>query len=250
MLFNFKSKPLVVHCITSEATSHVYDYAPIQHANKFFPAWWKSSPKTTIDWEETNLQQSIKNCQGIQDHYAHGMIMPMWTELAISTNGTGGIVSQFSDGISTNDYQPLELRAGFRPDAINMKIATPWRFKSDKDVYFSYQPVYWDQVERSNWEVMPGTVEFYYNYSTNANLLVDITKGHAMLKHGQPLAHIVPLSERPLVIKNEMVSAREFDILCNNTRALSFINKYKTIRRAKRASDEPAPKCPFNFGKK
>ena len=98
---------------------------------------------------------------------------------------------------------------------------------------------------------MPGTLEFYYNYSTNANLLVDVTKGHAMLKHGQPLAHITPLSERPLVIKNELVTAREFDILCNNTRAISFINKYKTIRKAKRAVDAAnAPKCPFNFGSK
>jgi hypothetical protein len=252
MIFNFKPKPLVVHCIVSEEMSHVYDYAPIQPANKFFPQWWKASAKTTIHWEDTNLQQSIKNCQGIQDHYGQGMIMPMWSDLAISTNGQGGIVSQFSDMISTNDYQGTDIRAGFRPDAINMKIQSPWRFRSDKDVYWNFLGVYWDQLERANWEVMPGTLEFYYNYGTNVNMLVDVTKGHAMIEHGQPLAHFFPLSERPLVIKNEMVSNREFDILCNNTRAISFINKYKTIRKAKRASDDEQAKakCPFGFGSK
>ena len=251
MLFKFKPKKLTVHAIISEEFSHVYDYAPIQAANKFFPEWWKASPKTTIDWEDANLKQSIKNCQGIQDHYGHGMIMPMWTELAIATDGNGGVVNQFSDLITTNDYQEVELRAGFRADRINMKIASPWRFKSERDVYFHMLPVYYDQLEEPIWEVMPGTLEFYYNYSTNVNVLIRQTRGHSMIKHGQPLAHIVPLSERPLEIKNEMVTAREFDILCNNTRALSFINKYKTIRKAKRKQDaERESRCPFARFKK
>lgn len=246
MLFKFLQKKLTVHAIISEEFSHAYEFAPIQSANKFFPEWWKRSDKGSIDWQDVNLKQSIKNCQGIQDHYSHGMIMPMWTELAVVTDGRGGIVNQFSDRISVNDYQDVSLRAGFRSNKINLKIQSPWRFTSERDVYFHMLPVYWDQLTEPSWEVMPGTLEFYYNHATNINMLIRAEQGNTMIKHGQPMCHIVPLTERPLEIKLEMVSNREFDLVRNRTRALSFINKYKTLRQAQRKQDEQKSKCPFS----
>lgn len=249
MIFFFRKPKLTVHCYVSEKFSHVYELAPIQKANKFFPEWWKAAAKSSVNWETTHLSQTIKNCVGIQDHYGHGLIIPMWTDLAISTNGQGGIANQFSDLITTNDYQEVELRCGFKPSKINMKIASPWRFVSEKDVYWTMMPVYWDQLEEQSWEVMPGTIDFHYNYSTNVNMLIDTTKGSSMIKHGQPLCHIVPLSERELVIKNEMLTEREFDILCNKTRPITFMNKYKNIRRVRRAQEEES-KCPFNWLRK
>lgn len=228
MNFFFKPKPLVVDCFVSEDMSHVYEYAPIQLASRFYPQWWRNSARGELDLAAGNLQQSIKNCAGIQDHYAHGMIMPMWSELAIITNGQGGIVSQFSDQVSQNDYQGVDLRSGFRPDQINMKIISPWRFRSEASVYFNWLPVYWDQVERPSWEVLPATVEFNTNHVTNINLLVDGTAGSTVIKHSQPLAHIVPLSERPLSIVNHLVSAAEYALLANRSRPLTFVNKYRT----------------------
>lgn len=237
MLFNFKPKPLVLDCFVSEEQSHVYEYAPIKTAAHFYPEWWKSADRASIDWTQANLTQSIKNCAGIQDHYQHGVIMPMWCELAIVTNGAGGIVSQFSDQVSSNDYQGVELRAGFRAKQINMKITSPWRFRSTAGVYWHYLPVYWDQHQSTPWHVLPATVEFNTNHVTNCNLLVDSAAGSSMIKHGQPLAHIVPLSERPLEVRNHLVTAGEYARLTNRARPLSFINKYRTQLRL--------DQCPF-----
>jgi hypothetical protein len=249
MLFFFRKPKLEVRCVISEKFSHVYEYAKPQHAHKYYPEWWRAAPKTKVNWIDTHLTQSIKTCQGIQDHYHQGMIIPMWTDLAISTNGQGGIQNQFSDLITTNDYQDLDLRAGFRPGNINMKIASPWRFVSEKDVYWMMLPVYWDLQEQPNWEVMPGTVEFYYNYSTNVNLLIKEEQSQSLIKHGQPLCHLVPLTERELVIKYDMITEREFDLLANKTRPITFINKYKAIRRVRKELEEQ-PKCPFNWLRK
>jgi len=245
MIFKFLSKPLVLHCIVSEEFSHVYDYAPVQPANLFFPQWWRQLAKSRVDWTAGNLTQNIKSCQGIQDHYAHGAVIPMWTEMSVSMNGQGGVTNQFSDMITTNDYQGPDFRGGIHYNRINMKIATPWRMMSDRDVYWHFLPVYWDLAEPEPWEVCPGTLEFYYQHSVNVNLMIDNVAGSINIQHLQPLVHLVPLSERRLKIKNEMVSAGEFNRLANRTRALSFLNKYKTIRRVVR--DQDSKSCPFSW---
>lgn len=246
-MFLFKKKPLVVDAFITEQYSHAYDYAPIDYANKFYPDWWRALPKTEFDWDIMGrANQSMRACPGFTEHLNHGLIIPMWSELALKTIGPEEWRYQFSDLVSVCETHDASQRAGFYTDYTNIKIMSPWFLRSEQSVYWNYQPAFWNSAEPPGYQVAPGTVDYYYQNSTHINLLVP-PEQRILIPVGQPMAHIVPLTERPVELRRHLVTESEFKrIFIKKT---SFTNHYYKFKKILDKREAGKSKCPFSWPK-
>ena len=247
MFFFFKEKKLIIDAFVHENNKHVYDYAKLDYARSFYPEWWKNLEKPKFDWEGFGMPTNMKFCSGIIDHYKQGIVMPLWSDLAIKTNETS-ITSIFSDQITPPvSWHPAEIRNNVYKDFFNIKIQSPWLIKSDKNIMFNFLPTFWNKNSHEGYEVVPGTINFYYQHGTNINMFVPIKKNNITINFGQPLLHIVPLTERKIELKNHLISEKEWSVLQTKSGTpLSFSKKFITLKRAIDKNDE-MPKCPFHW---
>ena len=241
MIFFFKKKPIVVDAFVSEKFSHVYEFSKIDHAKKFLPQWWKDMSTPEFDFASMQRKQTAKTCRGIIDHYLHGFMIPLWADLAIKF--TDRPAAKFSDNVSTVSLHPPELRNNIYPDCINLKIHSPWLLKSKKDLYFNYLPAFYNKTKYTSWEVLPGTVDFYYQHGSHINLFIPNQPFESMIEFGTPIAHIVPLTEEEVSIKCHLISNIEWESLNGvSSNEISFTKKYLNMKRA----TELVSKCPFH----
>ena len=244
MLFFFKKKKLVVDAFVSESQSHAYNYAPIDHANKFYPEWWKKLPKTEFDWNILQRKnESMRLCSGFTDHFSRGLIIPMWSDLSIKTDETG-FKYQYSDGISSCGFHRMEQRKGFYEDHQNVKIISPWVLKSEKNVLFTMLPAMWCNPVKPNYEVALGTINFYYQSATHINLLIPGTQ-NIFIHYREPVVHIIPQSEREIDLRRHIVSDSEFEGFKKDH--VSFIGGYHKAKKYREETEkDQKSKCPFS----
>jgi hypothetical protein len=69
MIFIFKKPKLVIDCFTDRPG--VFNFSKIDYAHKFYPEWWKQTPKSFI--ENIYEMSTIKKCRGIIDTYKQGL---------------------------------------------------------------------------------------------------------------------------------------------------------------------------------
>lgn len=246
MMFLFKRKKVVVDAFISNKFAHAYDYAPIDYADKFYPDWWKNLPKVKIDFDKMNRDdETMRLCAGFVDHYKRGLILPMWSDLMIKTEPPDRYYFQFSDETSTCQSHSSVQRQGFYDDHINIKIISPWLLRSEKDVYFTFLPPMWNNIKKPEYETAIGTVNFYYQNSTHINLLIKSPK-NIFIPFNQPILHMMPLTEREVVIKRHLVSEEEWHRENRRMISLSFFGAYFKLKKH-RENMEQKSKCPFHF---
>ena len=99
--FFFRKKKVVIDAFTHMRTA--YEYFPIDYAIKFVPEWWKSLPKEYTKTTNLGLNLNIstlKRCNGFLDLYARGFVLPMWSDLVMNTQETGGYQFQWANSNS------------------------------------------------------------------------------------------------------------------------------------------------------
>jgi hypothetical protein len=223
-----KRKAITVDCITARAD--VYNNFAIAPALKYTPDWWKSLPRPTANLPTTGT--NMRRCAGFVDLYKRSFAFPMWNDLAFTVAEDKTLYWQFADGISAVDFHPVEQRGGFAPSTeyTHAKIVSPWQMKSKSDVEWMLAAPTYNQVGLTDYIVCPGVVNFKYQNSTNVNILVtNTTQRTFVIPHGHPLVHLVPLTERPINLRTELVTAEEFAKL-GNVR-VSFIGAYDAIKK-------------------
>jgi hypothetical protein len=62
------------------------------------------------------------------------------------------------------------------------------------------------------------------------------------IKAGQPLAHLIPLTEKKVSLKHHLITREEFDSKFRNNNV--YLHSTKESKRLKSLN-----KCPFGFGK-
>jgi hypothetical protein len=214
MLFKFKQKPIVIDCFTHRP--EVYTHSKINFAYKFYPYWWKELPQTykaELRGFEVNLS-TMKNCSGIVEYYKKGIILPLWTDLKIvvSDNEQKQINCFFYDLISEmKEHDHRERGSMLSEDHFHLKIMSPWRLKCKEEIPFMFiQPV-WNFSDIFNMIAPPAIVDFKYQHSTNVNVFFKFEnqQKEIFFKHGQPLIHMVPLSERKVELKHHLIHKDE-----------------------------------------
>jgi len=245
MLFFFKKKKLVIDAFCSKKFSHALEYAPIDYAHEFYPDWWKNLPKTELDPEKFGFKDinnlNMRLCGGIIDHYKRGLIMPMWSDLSIRTESLNSYRYQFSDDISQCAFHPAIQRKGFYEDHINVKLLSPWLLESEKNINFTVLPAMWNNTTEPNYQIAIGTLNFFHQKAMNINLFIKQPK-EILIPFGQPLIHIMPLTDREIVIKKHLIG--DEDWYHKSSARVSFYGTYFKTKKIR--EDKEKSKCPFH----
>lgn len=249
MIFFFKKKPLVVELFTYR--QDLLDYSKIDYAHKFLPDWWKSMPKTYQDEREIAPSSTIKACDGFIENYKKGFMIPMWSDLLWKNDEYGNVSWAFADRKSSATSHPHEQWKNFAPESkyFHLKIETPWFISCKEDVNFSWTQPMWNfnDYEMSDFFIPPAIIDFKYQMGCNINAFIRYEKNKEIIfHHGQPMAHLVPLTERKLVLKHELVSHEKYQVLGQKQALITFTGKYRKIKRIMKAKESG---CPFGFGK-
>lgn len=249
MLFLFKKRKLVLDLFTSRQM--IYDAAKPKMAAHFYPEWWKEMKTEMQVGDELFPTATIRRCMGLVDHYKNGFIIPMWADLRVELGPIGDpfFRAQFSDNVSGIGQHPATIRGAYLPEAQyqHLKLFTPWAAKCNDDVHWKWEQPTWSYRNPNKSIVLPGTIEYKYQYSMNANIMFARQHEKSMIEipFQQPLVHVTPLTERDLELRHHMVEQAEYDRLMQGEK-LSNINRYRSYRRVRESEES---KCPFGFGK-
>lgn len=233
-------KPIFVDMYTDK--SYVYEYAQPGPASEFYPDWWAGIGKSTKDGAIE--YPTIKSCEGFVAQYRRGLIIPMWSDLMveIAPVGSTGYRWTYSDGKSVAKVHPAEQRGTYLPETEyqHLKLDTPWVFKCDEDVAFQWVQPMWNFDNPESVLIPPGVVNFKYQFAVNINML--FKRGTAtrevLIEHGQPMVHLVPLTERPVVFRAHLVTNDEITKLSGLRTSIKFVGTYRRIKNL-------LSRCPF-----
>ena len=240
-MFFFKKKQLHIDFFTCR--SEVYEYAPIDQANKFIPRWWKDLPKHPNNSTDFNMRY----CSGFNDLYKSGLIIPLWSDLNIVIGPTHASY-QYSDRTSTADFHPTEQRGEFAPDSLHMKLNSPWIAKCSEDIRWISIGTQYNQQSLSDYALANGILEFKYQSGLNVNLMFarHAADRTSFIEHGTPLMQLIPLDERRVVHHNHLVSIDEMIRLERKSARITFQAKYYKVLQLAKNKEE---KCPFTGSK-
>ena len=244
-MFFFKRPKLVVDCFT--ASHNAYELFPIDHSIKFVPDWWKNAPK---EYEVRDLfpVSTIKRCPAIINQYKHGLILPLWSDLAILTKGGNDWEIKFSNphtNIEPHDANQWGMYANPN-DYKHLKLMSPWAIKTKDEVFWQYSKPAWSFPIKNNLFIAPGIIDFKTQHSSHVNILMPLEAQPAyVINAGQPIAQLMPLSDKEIDLRTHLISEEEYSAKHTARFVHSFVKGYMRTNAIKKEK-----KCPFHFGGK
>jgi hypothetical protein len=236
-MFLFKKKPIVVDCFTNDSNTFVHSKR--DKAVKFLPDWWKNIPKELIVDGNFFPYPTMKKCDGFINLYKQGIILPMWSDLALEVGpqGSNDIRWQFADCQTQLDFHaPEQSNYIFKPDdTLHVKILSPWKIKTSEDILWHCNDVFWHRANMLT-RTCPGMVSFRYQYATHVNLVVKriSTKRTETISFLDPLVHFVPVTERPIDLRHHLLDDVEFKKLVDVKKAVTFTCNYQKLKKVER----------------
>jgi len=243
-LFSFFKKPVVLHCYTDKPD--VYNFAPIKEAKHFIPEWWKKTPKSFKDGFANRDAPTIKNCSGFVDLYRKGVMLPMWSDCSISVGeiGSNAFRYEYSNGYSSAHEHPEAQRGVQYPQEqyLHLKFLAEWALTCEEDLDFLFTAPTWNNDTPENLTIFPGVLNFKYQSSVNINVLFkrESNPVNYLIPFGLPMVHLIPLTERKLIVKTHLISTAELKRIQSLTIQTTFLNSYRNHKKSIQAS-----KCPF-----
>jgi hypothetical protein len=214
-LFFSRKKPLEIRLFTDNPA--VFDFCRPQKAAHFVPHWWKKLPKRLVvdggNLRSTKGKATMKTCPGFIDLYANGFIQPLWSDLRVDITPDGVFHYQYADNLSSAEGHAKSQMTGSSIAQTHtvLTLESPWLAQTESDVKFLVTPPVWNDFGIEHVCVPPGVLSFKQPLPLNVNLF--FKQHHETvtyeLNFGQPIAHFVPLSDRPIKIIHELVSKEE-----------------------------------------
>ena len=152
---------------------------------------------------------------------------------------------QFGDySTNTSQHSPEEWNTyGDDTKFIHIKIISPWKCKSKSDTKIYFTAPTWNHPLDVPYKILSGVVDYKYQYATHINMMVDLSvNNNLMIKQSTPMAHLMPLTDKEVVVKNHLIDKKEYDNLYTS---FTFTDFYKINKR--RIEKEEKSKCPFGF---
>ena len=220
---------------------------PIETSAKFLPEWWVKAP-SSITLDGYVPSPTLKTCSGLTDLYTKGLILPLWTDIAIKVESNKSYSWRCADETSS-----ISVHAEHQWDMFadptkygHLKIACEWAVSTKENIDWVLMAPYWNTTLSEPYSIPPGIVNgFYKPVPLQTQLMLDIsTPTSFMLTAGTPLVQIIPLTEKRIDLRRHVVSEEEFYKLTNYRKA-KFIHRHK--HNIKMQSETNKPKCPFTF---
>lgn len=240
MFFWIKKSKIVIDCLTSSQAA--IEFNPIVKSSSVVPDWWKSLQSKNMDPSKDMVPRpTMKTCSGFIEFFRASFTIPMWSDLtiAVSPEGSNSWRYQFSDLESIVSYHDEEQHNSWISyDKIQqLKIASPWWLKTKEPVRCLMVHPMWNLNVPSDYEVLPGILNFATSHATHTNIIIKRSNENKMVsfKAGDPLVHLFPLTEKKFEIKTHLVDKKELDKL--QLTYTSFIGSHIKQSRVK---------CPFH----
>ena len=235
--FFIKKRKITIDAFTN--VTGVYEYFPIQNANKFVPDWWKRIPGY-LDLPNSvgiNVKTpTLKTCSGFIDLYNKGFVLPLWADLIFETKKTGEYAFQFSNPESTMNSHMSQQFGGQIKDYIHLKLISPWYLKEKTGIKFLLFQPSWNHINSCpDFTIPPGIVDFKSQVVSNINMFVPAKDARYEVKNNTPLLHIIPLTDKDLEIKHHLVDDKEFNKIHDQLEYHStFIGKMSNNKKLKK----------------
>jgi len=239
-MFIFKQKPIHLDCFTYNTMA--YHYTEISPAINYIPKWWKKLPSSNKE------NTTMKSCAGFIDLYNKGLIIPLWSDLSIEVH-EDYLNWEFADRKSKIESHTKNQSGDFidNSNCIHIKIESPWYFRCKENIHWHFSQPIWNDLSGKIYCVPSGVLEFNYQHTTNINILVRDNNDKFIILHNHPMAHIIPISERPLKIHNHLIGLDEYNNM-HGQGQVTFGNKYYKLKKIAEEKESKS-KCPFGFGK-
>lgn len=242
----FKKTELTVDCFTTNINA--FELFPIQESKHFYPEWWKNLPKNEFTENRNGLPipiSTMKRCEGFINLYQSGFIIPLWSDIIIQTHGMNNYSFEFADGVSTLSYHNSDQLGPQFVNYIHIKFESPWRIQEKTGVNFIFQQPSWNNPsDLINSHVLPGIIDFKYQFTSSINLFILKNKRYQWAA-GRPMAHVVPMSDKKIKLKMHLISEEEKSKMRVMNRSMPFFQsqyrKYKEIKESQ---------CPFGKNNK
>jgi hypothetical protein len=244
--FNFLQKPIVLNCYTKR--TDVFNFAPVSKSSDFIPNWWKDIPKTINPEDKFYARGTMKGCAGFTDLYNTGFIIPMWSDFAIELGEIGNphYRFQYSDHCSQADEHSTQQRGSAYPATHyqHLKLISPWLFRCDEDIDFLFTEPSWNIDTPEKIQIMTGILNFKYETQSNVNMLFikQPEVSRYFINFGQPIAHIIPLTERKVILKTHLVDDETYSRINGIGKQLKFVGNYRMVKQTVKNN-----KCPFHI---
>ena len=268
-MFLFKKKTIVVDCFTY--IDYAYNYFPIRKALRYYPEVIKKMPasvpieQTLVD-DRTNIKvptPTVKMCTGINELYKHGAIIPLWTDILYTPKNFMRKESGLALGepwFQDKLQQHLKSQfVGMFDNYFHTKIIGIWNLNTKSDIKFLWTAATYN-INNFNPDffIPPGVTFYDWQAQTNINAFVRKDADDFTLRAGQPLIHIIPLTENTVEYKCHEISYEEWikknqvsPYYPNTIDGLKWNRFWKDKKEKERmdAEDKAERKCPFGFGR-
>lgn len=240
---------------------YVYENAKINYAYKHIPDWWKNTPKFNKDKSEA----TIKNCLGLKEYFRTGIVIPAWFGLQLKIhplNDPEGITYSYkssTDYFKDISHSENQFSLLAEKNKINFKMHSPWFIKCKESVNFIWShPLYnLSKHTEKNFDIMPGVVNYKYQYDTNINAIITLENDVEKFLEIEPLTPLVmihPLTDRKIKFRYHLVSEEEW-FQQNSIQYFLFDNTGEEISRlyqnkVKLKNKLDSIECPYNRDKK
>jgi hypothetical protein len=237
-MFWFKKQKVYMDAFTSRP--EVFNFAPIEKATKFVPSWWKNLPNPEVSFKnyDAGQQNNMKHCAGFINYFKESFSIPMWSDLnlEIGAQGTTDYRWQFSDKISSLIVHPAPQRGTYlnKNKYQHFKLDTPWIIKTNKLILCSWSAPTWSLEEPEKIVFFPAIVDFYNQCHTAINIACprDFQTKEIFIPFGQPLIHIIPMTEKEVILKTHLVSDLELEKIDRSTFfELTFVNAFSKLKK-------------------
>jgi len=229
MLFFLKEKPVEIIACIPEEYSFAKEFSPIKPAKDLIPSWWKDLPNSDFLWDDFTIKSTVKSCPGIIQTITNGLIMPMWSDLALQIYNNE-FKYWFADNLSSLDIHQNSQTSGFYNEYFKFKLTSPWMFKTP--VKLMYMNPFYHITDPNEYIVPHGINTPISKYNIVASNYFIFVKNpfkerkDILIKQGTPLLHILPLTDKKIKFRIETLSASEskktWSILGNRSNFVSF----------------------------
>lgn len=214
-MFSFfhRTNKIYLDCFTD--IPQIFQQTPIVRASKVFPDWWKDlpTPKLNFNYDNTeyvspSTDSNMRNCFGFLELYKRGIIIESWCDLHIKSSKEE-IRYFYSNGKSPGSHNRSQWGEGFK-NYHHLKLHSPWFFQEKTGINFLFFGAEW-HLEDYDFKIVPGLIRYDLTAGTNVNMMIPAKDTEYFIPMGKPLVHIVPLSDKKIVLKNHLVTTEEFN---------------------------------------
>ena len=236
-MFFFRKKTHIVDCFV--ANQMVYEHFPIAPAKEFIPTWFKkleSTYKVNVPNTLRDRAATVKRCPGISNLFNKGFVLPLWTDMKLHFNALDNNQFEFKYEAAVEDphwgmevHDSMQYTGLFRDNFFQSKISSPWLIKEKSGLDFMFIEPTYTMTNPNIFTVIPGVLNFKYQNYANINIMTEITnpmQKQIDISAGEPLAHIIPLTEDNVELRIHKLSKDEFEKLDGSTRSFKWYGTY------------------------